>query len=90
MNNSKQVFKMAVVTDLNFGYAFSDKISASITKNNIFCMLPNWKLELKGKSTDADYAAATLNNPADKSLLKGFLEFSGNYRILGYNGSHFN
>ena len=48
-------------------------------------------LELTGKSSDANYAAAkaTLASPADKSLLEGFLEFSGRYRILGYNGSQF-
>ncbi len=91
MNNIKQVFKTAVVTDLNIGYAFTDKISASVTVNNLFNILPKWELELTGKNTDANYAAAaaTLNNPADKSLLEGFLGFSGRYRILGYNGSHF-
>lgn len=91
MNNIKQVFKTAVVTDLNFGYAFTDKISVSINVNNIFNLLPKWKLELTGNSTDADYAAAAaaLNSPADKSLLEGFLTFSGRYRILGYNGSQF-
>ncbi|MBI2730938.1 MAG: TonB-dependent receptor [Sphingobacteriales bacterium] len=91
MNNIKQVFKSAVVTDLNIGYDFTDKISASFTVNNLFNVLPKWKLELTGKSSDANYAAAaaTLANPADKSLLEGFLSFSGRYRILGYNGSQF-
>ncbi len=91
MNNIKQVFKTAVVTDLNFGYAFSSKISASIAVNNLFNILPKWKLELTGNSSEPDYASAkaTLNSPADKSLLEGFLEFSGRYRILGYNGSQF-
>jgi iron complex outermembrane receptor protein len=32
---------------------------------------------------------ATLNDPAEKSLLEGFLEFSGRYRILAYNGAQF-
>ena len=91
MNNIKQVFTTAVVTDLNIGYDFSKKISASITVNNIFNILPKWDLELTGKSSDANYAKAkaTLASPADKSLLEGFLEFSGRYRILGYNGSQF-
>jgi iron complex outermembrane receptor protein len=54
-------------------------------------ILPKWKLELTGSSSDPNYAnaAATLNSPADKSLLEGFLEFSGRYRILAYNGSQF-
>ena len=91
MNNIKQVFKTAVVTDLNVGYAFTDKVSAAITVNNILNVLPKWKLELTGSSADANYANAvtTLNDPAAKSLLEGFLEFSGRYRILGYNGSQF-
>jgi iron complex outermembrane receptor protein len=91
MNNIKQVFKTAVVTDLNLGYSFTDKISFNLGINNLLNVLPKWNLELTGSSSDPDYAAAkaTLANPADKSLLEGFLSFSGRYRILGYNGSQF-
>ncbi len=91
MNNIKQVFKTAVVTDLNLGYNFTNNINFSVTVNNIFNILPKWKLELTGISSDSHYsdAAATLNDPAAKSLLEGFLEFSGRYRILAYNGSQF-
>jgi iron complex outermembrane receptor protein len=48
-------------------------------------------LELTGSPGDPNYAAAqaTLANADDKALLEGFLEFSGRYRILGYNGSQF-
>jgi iron complex outermembrane recepter protein len=91
MNNIKQVFTTAVVTDLNVGYAFTDKISASVTVNNLLNVLPKWSLKLTGSSSDPDYAnaVATLANPAAKSLLEGFLEFSGRYKILAYNGSQF-
>ena len=91
MTNIKQVFQPAVVTDLNVGYAFTKNISLSFTVNNIANVLPKWKLELTGKPTDANYAAAksTLSSETDTNLLKGFLEFSGRYRILGYNGSQF-
>ncbi len=91
MNNIKQVFTTAVVTDLNVGYNFTSKVSASITVNNILNVLPKWNLELTGSSSDANYASAvsTLKDPAAKSLLEGFLEFSGRYRILAYNGSQF-
>ena len=91
MNNIKQVFKSAVVTDLNLGYNFTDKIAFNIGVNNLLNVLPKWKLELTGNTSDPDYAAAkaTLANAADKSLLEGFLSFSGRYRILGYNGSQF-
>ncbi len=91
MNNIKQVFKTAIVTDLNLGYSFTDKISFNIGINNLLNVLPKWELELTGSASDPDYAAAkaTLANAADKSLLEGFLSFSGRYRILGYNGSQF-
>lgn len=91
MNNIKQVFKPAVLTDLNIGYNFSKSISANFAVNNIFNVLPKWDLELTGNSSDPNYAdaAATLADPAQKSLLEGFLSFSGRYRILGYNGSQF-
>lgn len=91
MNNIKQVFSPAVVTDLNFGYSFTEKISVNVAVNNIFNVLPKWKLELTGNSSDPNYAAAqsTLANTANRELLEGFLSFSGRYRILGYNGSQF-
>ena len=91
MNNIKQVFTTAVVTDLDLGYAFNDKISASVTVNNLLNVLPKWNLKLTGSSSDPDYAnaVATLADPAAKSLLEGFLEFSGRYKILAYNGSQF-
>ena len=91
MNNIKQEFKTAVVTDLNLGYDFSNRISAYIAANNIFNILPKWDLKLVGSPSDPNYAAAqaTLNNTADRELLEGFLAFSGRYSILGYNGSQF-
>ena len=84
MENIRQRFKPAVVTDLNVGYNFTDKISAAFTVNNIFNVLPKWKLEaLNSKGQEV------LNNPTAKNLLEGFLEFSGRYKILAYNGSQF-
>ncbi len=84
MENIKQYFKPAVVTDVNFGYDFTKNIGLSFTINNIFNVLPKWKLvalNSKGQSV--------LDDSAAKNLLEGFLEFSGRYRILGYNGSQF-
>ncbi len=91
MNNIKQVFETKVVTDLNIGYNVTDNIGVSFAVNNLFNVLPAWKLELTGSPSDPNYAnaKATLANPTDKSLLEGFLAFSGRYRILLYNGSHF-
>jgi iron complex outermembrane recepter protein len=91
----KQVFSSAVVTDLNIGYQFTKHISASFTVNNILNVLPKWKLELTHNADatidNANYAhaQATMNDPVSRQLLEGFLEFSGRYRILGYNGSQF-
>ncbi|NNV56533.1 TonB-dependent receptor [Limnovirga soli] len=84
MENIRQAFIPKVVTDLNIGYNFSSKVAANFTVNNIFNVLPEWKLE----ALNAD-GQAVLDDPEAKNLLEGFLCFSGRYRILGYNGSHF-
>ena len=84
MNDIRQRFKPAVVTDLNVGYNFTDKFSASITVNNVLNVIPKWDLQ----SLNSD-GQKVLDNAAAKSLLEGFLEFSGRYKILAYNGSQF-
>lgn len=84
MENIRQRFQPAVVTDLNVGYNFTDKVNFSVTVNNIFNILPKWKLEALN-----DKGQAVLNDPVAKNLLEGFLEFSGRYKILAYNGSQF-
>ncbi len=94
MNYIKAVFKPAVVTDLSIGYVISDKITVTLNANNLLNMIPKWDLEfdpIEGANDAAASAAAqkTLATPADKSLLRGFLGFSGRYDILGYNGSQF-
>jgi iron complex outermembrane receptor protein len=97
MENVKQVFSPGVVTDLNIGYNFSKHISASFVVNNLFNVLPKWKLESVVNPNDAPgdqavnqaKAQAVLDDPAKRNLLEGYLCFSGRYRILGYNGSQF-
>jgi iron complex outermembrane receptor protein len=84
MENIKQEFTPAVVTDLNVGYNFTDKLSASFTVNNLFNVLPSWKLVALNSA-----GQKVLDNAEAKNLLEGFLSFSGRYRILGYNGSQF-
>lgn len=84
MENIKQEFTPAVVTDFNVGYQFTDKLSTSFTVNNLFNVLPSWKLVALNST-----GQKVLDNPTDKNLLEGFLSFSGRYRILGYNGSQF-
>ena len=84
MENIKQVFSTAVVTDLNVGYKITEKVSFNVAINNIFNVLPKWKLEALNSA-----GQAVINNTAGRELLEGFLAFSGRYRILGYNGSQF-
>ena len=84
MNNIKAEFSPAVVTDLSIGYAFSDKVSFAINANNILNVLPKWDLVPLNAAGEA-----AIKDPAAKSLLRGFLGFSGRYDILGYNGSQF-
>jgi iron complex outermembrane receptor protein len=83
-NNIKQVFSTAVVTDLNVGYNFNKTISASVSVNNLFNVLPKWKLEALNSA-----GQEVLDDPELKQLMEGFLAFSGRYSILGYNGSQF-
>lgn len=84
MENIKQEFKPAVVTDLNLGYDITSKISASFTVNNVFNILPKWELRALNSS-----GQSLLNDPVKKNLLEGGITFNGRYRILGYNGSQF-
>ncbi len=84
MENIKQEFKTGIVTDLNLGYQFSDKVSFNIAINNLFNVLPKWELKALNSA-----GQTVLNNTANRELLEGFLAFSGRYRILGYNGSQF-
>jgi iron complex outermembrane recepter protein len=84
MNDIKQVFSPAVVTDLNVGYSFSKHFSASFTVNNLLNVIPSWKLEAQNLD-----GQLVLSDPTTKRLLEGFLAFSGRYSILGYNGSQF-
>ncbi len=84
MENIRQEFTPAVVTDLNLAYDITPKVNFSITVNNMFNVLPKWDLKALNSA-----GQAVLNNAAAKNLLEGFLAFSGRYRILGYNGNQF-
>ncbi len=84
MNDIKQYFTNAIVTNLNIGYNFTNKLNIAFSVNNLFNVLPKWELH----SLNAN-GQKVLDNADAKNLLKGFLEFSGRYKILGYNGSQF-
>jgi iron complex outermembrane receptor protein len=84
MQDIKQEFSPAVVTDLNVGYSFTKNLSFSFTINNLFNVVPTWKLVAQNSE-----GQKVLDDATAKQLIEGFLEFSGRYRILGYNGSQF-
>ena len=95
MLDIKAVFKPAVVTDLSIGYMITDKTTFTLCVNNLLNVLPKWDLvasaaeSVTDKTASAKRANDILSDPAQKSLLRGFLGFSGRYDILGYNGSQF-
>ena len=78
MEHIKQEFKPGV------GYDITSKINATVSVSDVFNVLPKWSLKALD-NTGASY----LSDAAQKSLLEGFLEFSGRYRILAYNGNQF-
>jgi len=78
------VFSPAVLTDLNTSYELTKKLNLSFTINNIFNVLPKWDLVALNSN-----GQKAIDDTQAKDLLKGFLMFSGRYRILGYNGSQF-
>lgn len=84
MENIKAEFKPAVVTDLSIGYQVSNKVTLTLNANNLLNVLPKWDLVALNAKGEA-----VLKDAAAKSLLRGFLGFSGRYDILGYNGSQF-
>ena len=63
MNYVQAVFKPAVVTDLNIGYNFTEKVSFSIGINNLLNVLPKWDLEynpIAGAPASGEAAAKAL------------------------------
>jgi iron complex outermembrane recepter protein len=84
MEHIHQVFSPAMTTDLHIARQLRKNMQLSFTVNNIFNVLPKWKLE------GLDPVGETyLSDPLRKQLLEGGLTFNGRYRILGYYGSQF-
>ncbi|HEY9046824.1 MAG TPA: ferric enterobactin receptor, partial [Ohtaekwangia sp.] len=78
-------FTPNVLTDLGVTYAFTDRISLSVTAQNIFDVYPKWKLV----ALNSD-GQATLNDADALRLQKNALTFNGRYSITTYDGSQFN
>jgi iron complex outermembrane receptor protein len=82
--NLKLEFQTKVLTDINIGYQFSNRINASIAVNNIFNIVPEWKL--KALNSDGD---AILSDPAQVKKNVNAITFNGRYSMVTYDGSHF-
>jgi iron complex outermembrane receptor protein len=78
-------FLTKTVTDLGISYNFTEKIGLNFNVNNIFSVLPEWKLVGDGSAT----ANAVLNDPARLKTLVNDLTFNGRYSQMTYDGSHF-
>jgi len=84
MEHVQQVFSPAMTTDLHIARQLRKNMQLSFTVNNIFNVLPKWKLE------GLDPVGETyLSDPLRRQLLEGGITFNGRYRILGYYGSQF-
>jgi iron complex outermembrane receptor protein len=84
MQHIQQKFSPAMTTDFHVARQLRKNMQWSFTVNNIFNVLPKWKLEALDE-TGANYLA----NPLQKQLLEGGLTFNGRYSISGYYGSQF-
>ena len=84
MEHVRQVFSPAMTTDFHVARQIRKNMQWSFTVNNIFNVMPKWKLE------GLDSVGETyLSDPLRKQLLEGGITFNGRYRILGYYGSQF-
>jgi iron complex outermembrane receptor protein len=78
-------FLTKMVTDLGVSFKATDKVSLTLNVNNLFNVLPEWKLKSDG-SAGAD---AILNDPATLKNQINDLTFNGRYSQMTYDGSHF-
>ncbi|MBO9204176.1 MULTISPECIES: TonB-dependent receptor [Niastella] len=82
--NLKLEFQTKVLTDLTIGYQFSNRVNASIAINNIFNIIPEWKLKSLNSSGDA-----ILSDAAQVKKNVNAITFNGRYSMVTYDGSHF-
>ncbi len=78
-------FLTKMVTDLGISFRATDKVSLALNVNNLFNVLPEWKLKSDGSAG----ANAILNDPATLKNQINDLTFNGRYSQMTYDGSHF-
>lgn len=84
LSDIKTVFATKVVTDLGASVRLSKTLTASVTIQNLFNVLPKWRfvaLTATGQTV--------LNDPSKVKDLSNDLTFNGRYPITTYDGSHF-
>jgi iron complex outermembrane receptor protein len=82
--NIKLVFTNKVVTDIHISYQFTRRLGASMAVNNMFNILPAYKL----KALNAE-GQAVLNDATQVKSNINAVTFNGRYSIVTYDGSHF-
>ena len=82
--NLKVEFKTKVLTDINIGYQFTNRISGSFAVNNILNITPEWQLKSLNSAGDA-----VLSDAAQVKKNINAITFNGRYSMVTYDGSHF-
>lgn len=77
-------FQPKVVTDLGITYTANSHLSATLTVQNIFNIMP--KYELKAMNA---FGEAMLEDPSAVNAEVNNINFYGRYPVLTYDGSHF-
>jgi iron complex outermembrane receptor protein len=80
----KTVFDPKVVTDIGVTYNIWGSITIAANVNNIFDVIPEWKLESINAAGDA-----ILSDPAMTKVQENLITFNGRYSIMTYDGFHF-
>ncbi|MEQ1586118.1 MAG: TonB-dependent receptor [Cyclobacteriaceae bacterium] len=77
-------FKTKLLTDLGVSYSFNPKTTFSITVQNIFNVMPEYKI--KSRNAAGDAILSDENQVKDQI---SYITFNGRYPVLTYDGSHF-
>jgi iron complex outermembrane recepter protein len=77
-------FKTKLLTDLGVSYSFNPKTQFSFTIQNIFNVMPQYKI----KAHNAAGAAILADENQVKDQIS-YITFNGRYPVITYDGSHF-
>ncbi len=77
-------FKTKLLVDLNIGYNITPKANISVTAQNLFNVIPQYKFTARNASGEA-----ILNDPVQVKAQVNNITFAGRYPIYTYDGSHF-